>query len=293
MLYLSKYLNRLEVKVNKYNGIDIIISENKNVSTINFSSHNKHNRNKYKLFACNYYDIGRILCLLYLFQVNKISIDDIEYRNNSFIIYNYKKAIPVNKSIKLMRALDISDDILNSSVYKVDLLNDIELKSDGDILDIKSGFKDIYNYIIDNKFSTLNTINNTIINSNNLKIRDANIIDLERQLYFIDVYFNKRDSHEKRISRMLLMIENLELNFEEVKKDVDSLVDEGIFGYYNDKFEVTWISESYNRICKSDNLYENNIKISKILNRVGEYGDLKHYKILAEQVLNAINEYAK
>lgn len=223
-----------------------------------------------------FFNSGKLLALLYLFNINNLSKSDISYHKGTFYIKNPFDKVQYNTLLK-SDCINIAKNIISNSVYYKEFFPpEILYVSSKNYENIENGFKSQYTLLLKNKLSLIKLIKNYEMDAylsqviNNLNMLNYN--DLNRQLTLLQIRFKKNING---------IANNPDLT-SNVYSIADSLIENSIIGIYKNEIEITWIRYSKKQIKP---LNQNNIYISFFFAYLSKEEDNKYYLQLALQAL--------
>lgn len=240
-----------------------------------------------------FFNLGQLLSIFYLFNINNLIRKDITYSNGTFFIkdlFNKKTIVNTMDSDCML----IAQNIIDKSIYNKEFLPDqIKINNYYEYNDIKSGFVETYTNLLNNKIYLTKLLQN--YNNENLLIdiidnlRSLNYNDLNRQIKLLDIKFKNDYSNFDSKKEEFIYSEINSKNFIDLGCYIaDDLIENSIIGIHNNDIEITWIGYIDNNIQP---LFYRNIYVSLFLSYLYQNTDKKYYLQASIQALKPALRY--
>lgn len=240
-----------------------------------------------------FFNLGQLLSLFYLFNINTLNRKNITYVNRTFFIkdlFNKKDIINTIDS----DCMFIAQNIIDKSVYNIEFLpSELKINNNYEYNYIKSGFIETYTALLNNKIyltKLLQNYNNEELFTNTINnLRSLNYNDLNKQIKLLDIklknnYSNYNSKKEEFVCSKINSRDFIDLGCH----IADDLIENSIIGIHNNDIEITWIGYIDENIQP---LFYKNIYISLFLSYLYQNTDKKYYLQASIQSLNPALRY--
>ncbi|QAA31130.1 lanthionine synthetase LanC family protein [Clostridium manihotivorum] len=232
-----------------------------------------------KLKPNYYFKCGEILAVVYILGGQNNFEYDLTCINGEPVIQNIADVIEIDTNMPSFQSAEsVVRFVIECSVYNINFLDSTrEYLDKQQLLEYRSGFKRIYNILVENKTIFIKLMGELFKDKNSYlakvvtNINHLNKKDLARQLNIIDAKFNNIKSNIFKLT-ISKEYEKNRIDFDHILKTASKLgediIQDSIIGYNNSITSRSWITlkkdcnESFTVCPSNDNPYEGNSGIA-------------------------------